>query len=79
MCGKEGMYALFNSISKMQESLMSVCSRISTCPGLCSIFEWKTISCVRAEGRNTSSEWERCHSQPLDGFHFMIVACNSYL
>lgn len=39
----------------------------------------KTMSCVRAEGRNTMLEWEHCHSQPLDGLHFMFVTCNSYL
>lgn len=79
MCGKEGMYVLSIRFCKMEESLLSLHSRTSTCPSLCSVFEWKTISCVRAEERKASLEWERCHSQPWDGFHFMFVTCSSYL
>lgn len=79
MCGKEGMYVLSIRFCKMEESLLSLHSRTSTCPSLCSVFEWKTISCVRAEERNASLEWERCHSQPWDGFHFTFVTCSSYL
>lgn len=42
-------------------------------------FGIEKLCSVRAEGKNTPSEWKHCHSQPLDGLHFMFVTCNSYL